>query len=96
VHICTYSTAARGCELAERTEDGFFVCPISGICWSDARHTAEEEDDDGDARGAPGDFEGGSKNHCNLVAAGYDCDEDPSRSMGWGTWLEDRQGCRRP
>jgi len=69
VHVCSRDSGACGCELAQPNDDGFFVCPITGIIWESKRHfvsgVLEHDDDDGD--GEQHEFEGGSKSFCNMV-----------------------------
>ena len=90
VHLCSRDTGARGCELAYPNDDGFFVCPITGIIWETTRHTISGEPDEDEGEGEAADYEGGSKSFCNMVRQGYECEKDPSAEMGWGSWLEDR------
>ena len=83
---------SHGCELAYPNDDGFFVCPITGIIWDSGRHMKKGGDEDeGEGEGEAADYEGGSKSFCNMVTQGYECEKDPSAEMGWGSWLEDRQ-----
>lgn len=90
VHLCSRDTGARGCELAYPNDDGFFVCPITGIIWETTRHTLSAEQDEEEAEGEQHDYEGGSKSFCNMVRQGYECEQDPAAEMGWGSWLDDR------
>ncbi|EKX40529.1 hypothetical protein GUITHDRAFT_113315 [Guillardia theta CCMP2712] len=47
LHMCSYDGLARGCELSLPNDDGYFVCPITGIIWCNSRlQVAVEEDED--------------------------------------------------